>query len=115
MDSIAQLSEDEKLSAISEPDFDLDAVELPDEGPMTFEFDLEVRPEFDLPQWKGLRLEKPVREFTDEDVDAALQNLLARHGSLVPYDGPAEPGDYITHQSDLQARRAGARPAPRKR
>ena len=29
------------------------AVEVPDEGPMTFEFDLEVRPEFDLPQVEG--------------------------------------------------------------
>ena len=48
MDSLAQVNEDEKLSAISEPDFDLEAVELPDEGPMTFEFDIEVRPEFDL-------------------------------------------------------------------
>ena len=30
---------------------------------MTFEFDLEVRPQFDLPQWKGLQIEKPTREF----------------------------------------------------
>ena len=55
---------------ISEPDLDLEAVEIPDEGPLTFEFDLEVRPQFDLPKWKGLGIEKPVREFTDEDVDA---------------------------------------------
>ncbi len=54
MDSMTQVTEDQKLSAISEPDFDLAAVEVPDEGPMTFEFDIEVRPEFDLPQWKGL-------------------------------------------------------------
>ena len=53
MDSMTQVTEDEKFSAISEPDFDPLAVEVPDEGPMTFEFDLEVRPEFDLPEWKG--------------------------------------------------------------
>ncbi len=96
MDSIAQISEDEELAAISEPDFKLDAVVLPDDGPLVFEFDLEVRPEFDLPQWKGLRLEKPVRRFSDADVDAALQNLLARYGSLTPKDEPAEKGDYVT-------------------
>ena len=96
MDSFAQISEDEDLSAISEPEFDLDAVELPKDGPMTFEFDLEVRPEFDVPKWKGLVLERPVRQFTDADVDAALKDLLARHGQLVPKDGPAEPGDYVT-------------------
>jgi len=96
MDSIAQVSEDEELAAISEPDFKLDAVVLPDEGPLVFEFDLEVRPQFDLPQWKGLRLEKPVRQFTDADVDSALENVLARYGSLTPKDGPAEKGDYVT-------------------
>jgi trigger factor len=96
MDSIAQINEDEDLAAISEPDFDLKAIQIPDEGPMTFEFDLEVRPEFDLPQWKGLKIEKPVREFSDEDVSRALANLLARYGRLVPFDGPAELGDYIT-------------------
>ena len=44
MDSLAQITEDHKLSAISEPDFDLEAVEVPEEGPLTYEFDLEVRP-----------------------------------------------------------------------
>src|SRR5712691_3265443 len=47
MDSMAQITEDEKFSAISEPDFDPMAVQVPDDGPMTFEFDLEVRPEFE--------------------------------------------------------------------
>jgi len=95
-DSVAQINEDEELSAISEPDIAFDAVELPDEGPMTFEFDLEVRPQFDLPQWKGLSIERPVREFTREDVDAELENLLGRYGRLAPHDGPAATGDYIT-------------------
>ena len=96
MDSLTQVNEDQKLSAISEPELDVEAVELPDEGPLTFEFDIEVRPEFDLPQWKGLAIEKPVREFSDADVDQTLEDILARRGRLVPYDGPAAPGDYIT-------------------
>src|SRR5579871_4370272 len=50
MDSLSQVTETQNLAAISEPDFDPTAVELPDEGPMTFEFDLEVRPEFDMPK-----------------------------------------------------------------
>jgi len=96
VDALEQIHEDHDLSPISEPDLDLDAVNVPDEGPMTFEFDLEVRPEFDLPQWKGLKVEKPTREFTDEDVDRAMRNVLANRGRLVPKDGPVEPGDYIT-------------------
>lgn len=96
MESLAQVNEDEKLAAISEPEIDLEAIEMPQEGPLSFEFDLEVRPEFDLPKWKGLVVEKPVREFTTQDIDRTLHDLLANRGRLVPYDGPAEPGDYIT-------------------
>ncbi len=95
MDSMAQISEDYKLAAISEPDLNLTAVEVPDSGPMTFEFDIEVRPEFDLPDWKGLSVERPVREFTDKDVEQQMQRLLARRGKLVPYNGEAKTGDYL--------------------
>jgi trigger factor len=96
MDSLAQIHEDHDLSAISEPELDLESVDVPEAGPMTFEFDLEVRPEFELPQWKGLEIEKPVRDFSAADIDAALKRILTNRGHLEPVDGPAEPGDYIT-------------------
>ncbi|HUY36381.1 MAG TPA: trigger factor [Pirellulales bacterium] len=96
MDSLQQISEEQKLSPISEPDFNPVAIEVPDAGPMTFEFDIEVRPEFDLPDWKGLKIERPVREFSEADVEWQLHDVLAKHGRLVPYDGPAEQGDYLT-------------------
>ena len=96
MDSMTQVSEGGELSPISEPDFDPVAVAIPDEGPMTFEFDIEVRPEFDLPQWKGLTVERPVHEFSDAEVDRQLNDVLARRGRLVPFDGAAQPGDYLT-------------------
>jgi trigger factor len=96
LDSLEQIHKEQELSAISEPDLDLAAVEIPDEGSLTFEFNLEVRPEFELPQWKGLPIDKPVREFTTEDVDRALKRVLGDRGRLVPVDRPAESGDYIT-------------------
>jgi trigger factor len=96
MDSLSQISEDQSFTAISEPELKLDAIEVPDEGPMVFEFDIEVRPEFDLPQWKGLKIERPVREFTDADVAEQLEQMLARYGQLVPFEGAAAAGDYVT-------------------
>ncbi len=96
MDAIAQITEDEELSAISEPNFDYEAVEVPEEGPMTFEFDLEVRPDFNLPEWKGLKLDKPVRDYGPKDVEKHLQKMLRRHAEMVDKDGPAEEGDFVT-------------------
>lgn len=91
MDSLSQISEEHEFSAISEPDFDFDAVKIPDAGPLVFEFDIEVRPEFDLPQWKGLRLKRIVHEYTEDEVDAHLKHLLARYSTLAPHEGPVEP------------------------
>jgi trigger factor len=96
MDSMSQITEDENFSAISEPDFDPGAVQIPDDGPLTFEFDLEVRPDFELPRWEGLSIERPMRDFTDKDVDVRLEQILTRYGRLVPKDGAAKSGDYIT-------------------
>ena len=53
VDSLSQITEDHKLSAISEPDFDAAAVELPEDRPLSYEFDLEVRPEFDCRSGRG--------------------------------------------------------------
>jgi trigger factor len=96
LDCLSQISEEKTLTAISEPDLDLDAFEIPDEGPLTFEFDIEVRPDFDLPKWKGVSLERPIQTFTDADIDAQLKKMLTRFGQLVPFDGPAETGDFVT-------------------
>jgi len=95
MDSVTQVTEDGEFSAISEPDFDFEAIELPKEGPLTFEFNIEVRPEFDVPEWTGLKLERPVHEYTDAEVDAHTKRLLERHASPTPKDEPAEQGDLV--------------------
>jgi trigger factor len=94
-DAMTQVSEQQKLSPISEPELDVNAVIMPDEGPMTFEFKLEVRPEFDLPEWKGLAIRRPSRTISDADVDDALTNLLRERARFVPHEGAAAPGDLI--------------------
>lgn len=93
--AMTQVTEQEKLSPISEPELDVDAVVLPDDGPMTFEFSIEVRPEFEMPKWKGLAINRPTREIGDADVDEALGNILRERSRLVPHDGAPAAGDMI--------------------
>ncbi len=97
IDSLQQANDDQNMTPISEPDFKIDAIILPEEGPFVYEYDVEVRPTFDIPNWKGLKLERPSREFTPEDVDAAIKRIQASYGSLEPKgdDEAAELGDYI--------------------
>lgn len=96
MDTLTQVGEDCDFSAISEPDFDYEAIELPEEGPMTFEFNIEVRPEFDMPSWDGLELTRPVDEISDEAVEERTKALLAREGKLVDREDGAQEGDVLT-------------------
>ena len=95
MDSVSQASEECEFSAISEPDFDFEAIEMPEEGPMTFEFDIEVRPEFEMPEWKGLKLERVVHDYTTEEVDQHLKDLLSRYGRLTTKDRAVEAEDKV--------------------
>jgi trigger factor len=95
MQSLQQLGEDHKLDAINEPDLDVESLDLPDTGDFVYEFDVEVRPEFDLPNYSGLKVERPSREVSDDDVQKYVERYLSQFGNLVPHDGPAETGDYV--------------------
>lgn len=95
MDSLQQVTEGGEFSAISEPDMDYGAVEIPKSGDFTFEFKIEVRPEFDTPNWKGLTLSRPVHEITDKDADEQLSKTLTRFSEGEAVDGEAEVGDTL--------------------
>ena len=95
IDALEQVNKSAEFTPISEPDIDLAALVLPDEGDFVFEFSIEVRPDFDMPEWKGLKIEKPVREFTDKDVDNAVQKVLSRYSTLEFINEPAVLGDYL--------------------
>ena len=102
-DAMTQVSEDKKLSPISEPDIDFNAVLLPDDGPLTFEFSIEVRPEFELPKWKGLSISRPARDITEADVEEALGNVLRERARFVPHDGAPKAGDLIVADLTFKA------------
>jgi len=68
--------------------------------------DVEVRPEFPLPAYKALTVNRPVKTLTEADVDAQLKLFLERYAQMVPkLDGGAEIGDYLT--ADLTFHRDG--------
>src|SRR5262249_14221682 len=92
-----QLDADYELDPITQPRLDVAAIELPEDGPMNFEIDVEVRPQFTAPNYQGLALKRPVRPITDEDIETHLQRYLERYGQIVPkLEGDAALGDYLT-------------------
>lgn len=95
MDSLTQISDDEDFSAISEPELDYEQVNIPDEGPLTYEFDIEVRPEFDMPNYKGIKATQPEHEFTDADIDDQINRMASQFSDMVPVDEAVAEGDVI--------------------
>ncbi len=95
MDSLSQVTESQNFSAIGEPDFDYEAIKIPDEGDFKFQFRIEVRPEFKTPQWKGIPLTKPVEKIGDAEITESLNRVLARFATMEATDEPAEPGDKL--------------------
>lgn len=98
MASLEQLATDNKISPLAPPDLDPGKLEIPDDGPFIYEFDVEVRPEFDLPEYKGIKLKRAVKKFSQDEIYREQRRLLEPAGQLVPKEGPdarVEMEDYI--------------------
>ena len=86
---------DSKLDTLGDPEIDHEKIELPTSGPMKFDFEVEIRPEFELPELDGIAVEKPKIEVTDATVDAELATLRKRAGVWAPKDKAVELDDQV--------------------
>ncbi|MBN1509632.1 MAG: trigger factor [Sedimentisphaerales bacterium] len=87
---------DKKVDALTDPDIDYENIKLPDSGPMRFEFEVEVRPEFELPALEGIPVTRTKLEVTDAQVDREIEQLRRWSGLWVPKEeGAVEQGDEV--------------------
>jgi len=91
-----QVDEEQDFDILGEPDFDPDSVKLPDSGDLTFDYQVEVKPQFDLPPLESVRIEKPIFEVTQDRIDDAVTNLCQRYGKITDItDKPARKDDML--------------------
>ena len=88
-----------ELRPLGQPDIEVTKVEDGEE--LVFTAEVDVRPDIELPDLSALKLSVDPVEVTDEDVDAELQSLRARFGTLKSVDRPAKNGDFVS--MDLSA------------
>ncbi len=93
--SLEQLADENDVAPLSPPNINPDKLLIPEHGPFVYEFEVEVRPQFELPEYKGLQLRRPIRTFVETDVDREMKRILGNFGQLVPKDGPAEMDDFL--------------------
>ncbi len=86
------------IRPLSRPEVEI--TEVPDpsatDGELKFHAEVDVRPEIELPDYAGLKVEVAAAESTDADVDKALDELRGRFGTLKTIDRPAADGDFLT-------------------
>ncbi|WP_295013820.1 trigger factor [uncultured Microbacterium sp.] len=87
-----------------------EVIEWPNEkdfsGDLKVEIEVDVRPEIEVPSLDGITLTVDAVEADDAALDAELDRLRARFGTLVPVDRPATSGDFV--ELDLVASIDGA-------
>lgn len=73
--------------------------------PLEFKVHLDIRPQFELGETKGLAITRSPTDATDEDVESALQQIAGQKRKLQPVAEPAQDGDFI--QADATYRLDG--------
>src|SRR5437870_1215846 len=87
---------DEDLAPIADPDIDMRQLE---EGkPLVFTATVEVRPRLELSEqdYRGVPVEKPSNDVSDEEVEDWVTRLRQRFSELEPIGRPAAEGDVVT-------------------
>ncbi|MBA3746060.1 MAG: trigger factor [Solirubrobacterales bacterium] len=83
------------IAPVGDPQVDLD--DLPGEGkPLTFSFEVGVRPVAELGTYRGLEVAKREPTVAAEAVEVEIENLRERSAHLHAVDRPAEIGDFMT-------------------
>ncbi|WP_421723750.1 trigger factor [Bauldia sp.] len=88
--------------AAQQPDFDLpeEAGEaervLLGESDLTYKMSYEILPTFELGDFKSLKVERPVAEVSDEEVETELNRLAESARTYTAKDGKSEAGDRMT-------------------
>lgn len=97
-ESYQQAVEKNKLQVIGEPEFDdPEKIQLPEEGNLTYSFQVEVQPDFTVPDMAGLKVRRPKVNISDENVEQAMSNLQEQQGTLIPVeDRGVEAKDFLT-------------------
>ena len=64
-------------------------------GDLLVDVEVDVRPEIEIPAYDDITLTVDAVETDDAAIDAELDGLRARFGTLIPVDRPAAKGDFV--------------------
>ena len=90
---MAALAEHE-LEPLAQPDIEVTKFE--DNETLEFTAEVDIKPDFELPDYEGIEAQVDDVEVTDADVEEQSQALRERFGTLVTVERAAQDGDFVT-------------------
>ncbi|HTT85922.1 MAG TPA: trigger factor, partial [Acidimicrobiales bacterium] len=93
-DLYARAVVDTEVDPIAAPTIDITSGE--DEGPVTFDAVVEIRPTVSVAGYLGLQVTLPRLEVSDDDVAAQIDRLRDQSGELSSVSRPARDGDHVS-------------------
>jgi trigger factor len=86
---------DHKLQIVSQPQ--INDVSINEGEPLKFRATVEVMPEFELKEYRGLTATKRIARVTDEDIERTIERFRQSLAVFVPIeDRPAQDGDFVS-------------------
>ena len=65
------------------------------DGEFTFKAVVQIKPELGLKEYKGLEVEKPAAEVTEDELNAEIDKVAQRNARQVPVEREAQNGDVV--------------------
>jgi trigger factor len=75
---------------------EIEITKLEDNEELVFTAEVDIRPEIELPDLEAVKITVDPIEVNDDEVDAELQSLRARFGTLTGVERAAENGDFVS-------------------
>ena len=94
-ESLGSAIEKAALKTLGEPNLDLDKIELPNQGDLTFSFEVEIAPDIALPELKGIKVNRPVVNIDEARVDAVLDEWRTGQARYEKTDAAAKEADLV--------------------
>ncbi|HVW48302.1 MAG TPA: trigger factor [Solirubrobacterales bacterium] len=86
---------DAGVTPIGEPDIDIVSTPEQQGEPLTFKFEVGVRPQAELGEYKGLEVGRDDKEVDEEIIDTEIDRIREGFARLEPVDRAAEKGDSV--------------------
>ena len=91
--------DEEKLKIVAPGQ--IQEISFEEDQPFRFTAEIEVEPEIEVTNYKGIKVEKEILKVTQEDVDQTIEILRDEKAEMRPITGGAEKGHLI--EGDIQA------------